>query len=253
MIQIRIRSYRVNGLNDLGAGDRKLFEPENPEDQVIYGCTHKINRPFTTCTVIRPGTPPLPGSDSRGAVDRNRRSWQGKRTGDCQRTPRTSTGTIAERRGGAAVGKPRICTCSCWPRRFKGGPRLFTDCVVPVFGCGVWLMGFRRVAVLPGVPGRHWLGPCRGGLLSGSQGLGSWSGGFRQGAQPLPAGQERLLPGPGPAIFSTRARAWRTRRWRAAPSSPAHQRDQLVAGAGPVDADQQPRAHARGGSGGWPW
>src|ERR1022692_1193271 len=38
-----------------------------------------------------------------------------------------------------------------------------------------------------------------GGLLSGSQGRGGWSGGFWQGAEPLPAGQERLLPGPGAA------------------------------------------------------
>src|SRR4249920_974180 len=38
-----------------------------------------------------------------------------------------------------------------------------------------------------------------GSLLSGSQGRGGWSGGCGQGAQPLPAGQERLLPGPGAA------------------------------------------------------
>src|ERR1022692_4412480 len=38
-----------------------------------------------------------------------------------------------------------------------------------------------------------------GRLLSVSQGRGGWSGGLWQGAEPLPAGQERLLPGPGPA------------------------------------------------------
>src|SRR5690348_6135623 len=41
---------------------------------------------------------------------------------------------------------------------------------------------------------------CAGtGLLSGSQGRGGWSGGLWQGAQPFPAGQERLLPGAGAA------------------------------------------------------
>lgn len=45
-------------------------------------------------------------------------------------------------------------------------------------------------APAPTAPGR---------LLSVSQGQSCWSGGCGQGAQPFPAGQECLLPGPGPA------------------------------------------------------
>src|SRR6266536_2875568 len=51
----------------------------------------------------------------------------------------------------------------------------------------------------PMCSGSHRLRPCRGVLLSGSQGRGGWSGGCWQGAQPLPAGQEGVLPGPGAA------------------------------------------------------
>ena len=47
--------------------------------------------------------------------------------------------------------------------------------------------------------GWHRFRPRRGGLLSGSRGRGDWSGGCGQGAQPVPAGQEGVLPGPGPA------------------------------------------------------
>ncbi len=55
--------------------------------------------------------------------------------------------------------------------------------------------GWRRARC----PRGHRLRLRRGGLLSGSQGRSGWSGGCRQGAQPLPAGQEHLLPGPGAA------------------------------------------------------
>src|SRR5712691_12947698 len=48
-------------------------------------------------------------------------------------------------------------------------------------------------------PGRAPAPTAPGRLLSGSQGRGGWSGGFWQGAEPLPAGQEGVLPGPGPA------------------------------------------------------
>ena len=51
----------------------------------------------------------------------------------------------------------------------------------------------------PMCSGGHRLRPRRCGLLSGSQGRGGWSGRCGQGAQPVPAGQEGVLPGPGPA------------------------------------------------------
>src|ERR1700704_18148 len=68
--------------------------------------------------------------------------------------------------------------------------------VLPGFGRGVGLAGWSGRAVVPGVPGcapaptapgrapfRRWGGSC-------------WSGGCGQGAEPLPAGEERVLPGP---------------------------------------------------------
>ena len=45
-----------------------------------------------------------------------------------------------------------------------------------------------RVAVLPDVLGAAPAPTAPGGLLSGLRGWGGWSGGCRQGAQPLPAG-----------------------------------------------------------------
>src|SRR5215469_11499370 len=56
-----------------------------------------------------------------------------------------------------------------------------------------------RVAVLPDVLGVAPVPTAPGGLLSGLEGRGGWSVGCGQGAQPLPAGQERLFPGPGAA------------------------------------------------------
>ncbi len=58
----------------------------------------------------------------------------------------------------------------------QGQGRLVTDRVVPVFGRGVWLTGFQRVAVLPDVPGAGTGSrPRRGGLLPVA-GTGGWSG-----------------------------------------------------------------------------
>ena len=81
----------------------------------------------------------------------------------------------------------------------QGLAELVTDRVLPVFDRGVWLAGFRRVAVLPDVLGAAPAPTAPGRLLSVSQGRGGWSGGLWQDAEPLPAGQESLLPGPGPA------------------------------------------------------
>src|SRR6266536_2300859 len=56
-----------------------------------------------------------------------------------------------------------------------------------------------RVAVLPDVLGTAPAPTAPGWPPFRSRGRGGWSVGCRQGAQPLPAGQERLLPGPGAA------------------------------------------------------
>jgi hypothetical protein len=95
---------------------------------------------------------------------------------------------------------------------FAGEDALFlTSTIQGAVGCWLLIMLCRFPAMMSGsrvsvgdgaarcARGGHRLRPRRGGLLSGSRGRGSWSGGCGQGAQPLPAGQERLLPGPGPA------------------------------------------------------
>ena len=101
----------------------------------------------------------------------------------------------------------------------QGRPEAFTDCVVPVFGCGVWLMGFRRVAVLPGVPvaapaptvpGRAPFRVARDGVAV-QAGSNRAHNHCQQVKNACFQGQVRL-------IFSTRARAWRTRRARNAHS-----------------------------------
>ena len=69
-------------------------------------------------------------------------------------------------------------------------------CWRPVWGVmSVWLPGL-AVRWRPGCPGRT--GSDRAGvlLLSCSWDGWCWSAGCRQGAQPLPAGEERLRPGP---------------------------------------------------------
>jgi hypothetical protein len=95
----------------------------------------------------------------------------------------------------------------------QGAAGLVTDRVVPVFGRGVWLTGFRRVAVLPDVLGAG-TGSDRAGAASfpgrrdgvaGQAGAGRAHSRCQQARKASFQGQVRL-------IFSARARACRTRR-----------------------------------------
>ena len=96
---------------------------------------------------------------------------------------------------------------------FRGWPGLVTDRIVPVFGRGVWLTGFRRVAVLPDVLGsgtgsdRAGAGSFRdrGDGVAGQAGAGRAHSRCQQARKASFQGQVRL-------IFSTRARAWRASR-----------------------------------------
>ena len=54
-------------------------------------------------------------------------------------------------------------------------------------------------AVRPVCPGAHRLRPRRGGPPSCRWGCSCWSGGCWQGAEPLPAGEERVFPWPAGA------------------------------------------------------
>jgi len=89
---------------------------------------------------------------------------------------------------------------------------LAADCGVPVFGCGIRFACSRRVTALPGVPGGTGSDcagtasfPCRGDGVAGQAGAGRAQSRCQQARNASFQGQVRL-------IFSTRARAWRTRR-----------------------------------------
>src|ERR1035438_7375126 len=68
--------------------------------------------------------------------------------------------------------------------------------LVPGFGFGVWLLLACSRASQPGAPGFAPAPTAPGVLLSCRRGGSCWSGGCGQCGQPLPAGQERLLPRP---------------------------------------------------------
>src|SRR6266568_3383157 len=78
----------------------------------------------------------------------------------------------------------------------QGAGESVTDRVVLVFGSGSWLAGGGAARYARGGTGSD-----RAGAASfpGRGDGGGWSGGCGQGAQPPPAGQEGVFPGPGPA------------------------------------------------------
>ena len=129
--------------------------------------------------------------------------------------------TIADRVVQASLRSPAVrCAgfvndgqVASWLRSFRGGPRLVTDRVVPVFGRFVWLAGSRRVVVLPDVLGGGTGSDCAGvppflgrrDGMAGQAGAGSAHSRAQQVRNASFHGQVRL-------IFSTRARAWRASR-----------------------------------------
>ena len=105
-----------------------------------------------------------------------------------------------------------IVMASTWPQRFRGGARLVTDRVVPVFGGCIWFRWSQRMAdgprcsgaPAPTAPGRP---PFRvaGTGVAGQAGAGRAHSRCQQVRNASLQGQVRL-------IFRTRARAWRTSR-----------------------------------------
>jgi hypothetical protein len=82
------------------------------------------------------------------------------------------------------------------PQSFSAPEVRLLIVLAPGFGCGVCLLSGGGRAALPGGTGAHRLRPRRPCLLSRCWGGSCWSCGCWQGAQPPPAGEERVLPGP---------------------------------------------------------
>ena len=91
---------------------------------------------------------------------------------------------------------PALPTTCTWPQSFRVREVLLLIVLLPGFGCDVCLAVWVGRAGWPGCPVRT--GSDRAGvvLLSCSWDCLLWSGGCGQGAEPLPAGEEGLLPGP---------------------------------------------------------
>ena len=128
--------------------------------------------------------------------------------------------------------------------------RLVTDRAVPDGVVFVWPVGSRRAAVGPDVLGLVRVGSeiRRGVLLSWSAGTGvTGQAGAAQGAQPVPAGQEGVFPGPGAADLQHPGAGAGGPAGRAGSTQPVAQRARL----GALRSSQSYRPSSRTRRPGW--